>query len=78
MATHDRTDHNTRVYDRKNKTGWGIGTILAILVVGLIAWWVWPDDDVAVTGAVPPPAAVEAPAVPPTAAPVPAVPAARP
>ena len=31
-----------------SSAGKWIGIILAILVIALLVWWLWPDDDVAV------------------------------
>ncbi|WP_230533867.1 hypothetical protein [Microvirga roseola] len=79
MADRSPNDPSTRAYSRRSgsKSGWWIGGLIALFVVGVIAWIAWPNEDAVVTGTVPPAPAVEAPVVP-LAAPAPVAPDTRP
>jgi hypothetical protein len=66
MASHDLGNRTAKVNDQNaaRHGKWAAG-LIALAVIGLIGWIVWPDEDVSATGAIAPrPAAIEAPAAP--------------
>jgi hypothetical protein len=57
---------------RRTRSQWTwIGILVAVLVVALLVWWLWPDDDVAVVDEPPAPEATQPRATQPEATPPP-------